>query len=77
MSHTTNAAARNTPGAASKTLTNSQTAEMLGVSTKYLNNMRYTGRGPAFIRLSKRRVVYKSDVVEAWMQAHTIATVGA
>ncbi|KAB8294538.1 helix-turn-helix transcriptional regulator [Bifidobacterium avesanii] len=57
---------------ASAMLTNAQTAAKLGVTTKYLNNMRYSGRGPAFIRLSKRRVVYKNDVVEAWMRANTI-----
>ncbi|NMN01327.1 hypothetical protein G1C96_1916 [Bifidobacterium sp. DSM 109958] len=55
-------------------LTNAQTAARLGVSVKYLNNMRYSGRGPAFIRLSRRCVVYDAGVVNAWIEANTVRT---
>lgn len=74
MSHI-NPTKQNTPEVpATGTLTNAQTAALMGVSTKYLNNMRYAGRGPAFIRLSRRRVVYNAAVVAEWMQAHTVKT---
>ena len=71
--HQSNPPAQNTRDIEPQTLTNEQTAKRLGVSTHYLNNMRYVGRGPSFIRLSKRRVVYKASDVDAWMQAHTVA----
>lgn len=73
MSHI-NPTRKNTPDATGEagTLTNAQTAALLGVSVKYLNNMRYAGRGPAFIRLSRRRVVYNAQTVNDWIHAHTV-----
>ena len=51
---------------------NRQTAARLGVTTHYLDTMRYRKQGPAYIRLSKRRVMYDPAVVEKWLQAQTV-----
>lgn len=51
---------------------NRQTATRLGVTPHYLDTMRYRKQGPAYIRLSKRRVMYDPTVVEEWLQARTV-----
>lgn len=57
---------------ASVLLSNSQAARRLGVSAHYLDAMRYRGAGPAYVRLSGRRVMYDPNALEAWIASRTI-----
>jgi hypothetical protein len=43
-------------------------AEYCGVSTSYLNKLRCTGGGPAYLKLGSR-IVYSTDLLDAWMAA--------
>jgi hypothetical protein len=60
-----------------------QKAEFLdeaGLQTEYLipprtaQRWRASGDGPPFVRLGKRRVVYRRSDVEAWLRARTFNT---
>jgi predicted DNA-binding transcriptional regulator AlpA len=46
-----------------------QVSDWLGLSEPTLFRHRRDGTGPAFIRLSTRRVAYRRSAVEAWLQA--------
>jgi len=46
-------------------------ADWLGVSISFLVNGRRLARGPPFIRISPRRVVYRRGVVIAWLESRT------
>lgn len=42
-------------------------SKLLGVAPNTLRNWRCQGRGPAFISLSKNRVIYKVTDLETWL----------
>lgn len=48
-----------------------ETAEMLGVSTATLGQMRYKGTGPAFMQFSPRKIRYSQAEVERWAASTT------
>ena len=45
-------------------------AEFLGVHRSFLDRRRTEGGGPAFIRLSARKIVYARSVLDAWIAEH-------
>jgi predicted DNA-binding transcriptional regulator AlpA len=49
-----------------KLLNVNETAERLGVSVSYLNKMRLTGSGPAFVKLGAR-VCYDQADLSTWI----------
>ena len=49
-------------------LTQSEVSQWLGISEPTLSRHRRTGTGPAFVRLSARRVGYRRGAVEAWLR---------
>lgn len=49
-----------------------EVAELLGVSTGSLAQMRYMRRGPDYVRLSEQRVRYRRVDVEEWLQRRRI-----
>ena len=51
-------------------LTEAEVSEWLGLSQPTLSRHRRNGTGPAFIRLSSRRVGYRRSTVEAWLAAN-------
>ncbi|MGI9482498.1 MAG: helix-turn-helix transcriptional regulator [Hyphomicrobiales bacterium] len=56
-----------------------QAAEMLGISRQTLNNRRFLGRSPAYIKMGRCIHYRERDVVD-WIEAHRIdkpAQVGA
>lgn len=59
MSHTT-------PPAASAKLAPRDAAKRIGVSEGFLNKLRMTGEGPAFLKLG-RKVLYEVAAVDAWL----------
>ena len=52
-------------------LTTKQAARELKVGLTTLEKMRAEGRGPAYVRPDMRRVLYRSDHLEAWIEANT------
>jgi predicted DNA-binding transcriptional regulator AlpA len=48
-------------------LTERQVSDWLGLSVPTLFRHRRDGTGPAFIRLSTRRVAYRRSAVERWL----------
>jgi predicted DNA-binding transcriptional regulator AlpA len=57
-------------------LSEREVSDWLGISAPTLFRHRRDGTGPAFIRLSARRVAYRRGAVEAWLSArehHVIA----
>ncbi|MNS00325.1 hypothetical protein D3C72_315740 [compost metagenome] len=44
-------------------------AAFLGVHRSFLDRRRVEGGGPAFIRLSARKIVYAQSVLDAWVAA--------
>ena len=52
-------------------LTVSEAAQSLGISKSWLDKLRESGAGPAFIRLG-RRVVYDARDLEEWAAAHRV-----
>ncbi len=45
-------------------------AELLDVSERTLEYWRYSGRGPAFIRVGRRTVRYRLSDVQAFLEAN-------
>ena len=48
-------------------LTVPQAAEYLRVSKNYLDKLRVSGRGPAFVRLGRRKVLYRKSDLDEWV----------
>lgn len=46
-----------------------QTAELLGVSTQWLEIGRSRGYGPPFVRIGARYVRYRRDTLRAWLRS--------
>src|SRR5262245_1568784 len=57
-------------------LTERQVARWLGLGEATVYRLRHDGTGPAFIRLSARRVGYRRSVVEAWLKARERDRIG-
>lgn len=46
-----------------------EAAEYLGVHRTYLDRRRTAGGGPAFIRLSARKIAYRTADLDIWLEA--------
>jgi predicted DNA-binding transcriptional regulator AlpA len=53
-------------------LTAKETADYTGLALPTLNAMRHLGTGPAFVRVSPRRVVYELAAIREYMAARTV-----
>jgi predicted DNA-binding transcriptional regulator AlpA len=42
-------------------------AQRYGLKESYLQKLRLTGDGPAYLKLSHRTVLYRQETVEAWL----------
>ncbi len=49
-----------------------QVADALGTSEAGLAQMRYRGTGPKFVRVGKRRVIYRWSDVRAYLDANVM-----
>jgi predicted DNA-binding transcriptional regulator AlpA len=49
-----------------------QAAAALSVAPATLENWRWAGRGPAFVRIGLRRVRYRVADLRAWLAARTV-----
>lgn len=55
-------------------LTTPEAAELLNVTTRYLEKLRTVGGGPRFVRVGKKCVRYRVVDVEAWLQARSVGS---
>ncbi len=58
-------------------LTERDASAMLGLSRRSLQRLRVSGGGPAFVRLSPRRIAYDAQSVAAWTEERTFASTAA
>lgn len=58
-------------------LSERELAAWLGISLPSLQRMRSNGCGPRFVQLSQRRIGYRKSVVERWLDARSVARIGA
>lgn len=58
-----------------RAVNDTEAAQRLGVSPRYLRQLREEGAGPAYIRLG-RRVVYKLTDLAAFANAHRVVPAG-
>lgn len=59
-----------------KLLTPAEVANLTGLTTGALAQMRYKGKGPAYQRLSARNIRYSPAAVERWIQLTTRTQTG-
>ena len=57
-------------------LTEKELSTWLGLSLPTLQRMRSKGGGPKLVRLSLRRVGYRSSEVEAWLNSRSASRIG-
>lgn len=50
-------------------LSEPQAANLIGVTPRTLQSWRYSGVGPAFLRMGPRRIAYRMSDLEAWATA--------
>lgn len=64
-------------GARFKLLTTEEASEYLdgAVPVQTLHNWRWTGRGPEFVKLPNGKVRYRSDVLDKFIESHTVAPI--
>ena len=46
-----------------------QAAKRIGVAKSTLDKMRGTGRGPKFLRISPRMIVYEASALDDWVKS--------
>lgn len=46
-------------------------AQYLGISLSFLNKMRITGNGPAFIKHGRKVVIYTKNALDSWLAERT------
>ncbi len=51
-------------------LSTRQAASYLSLSPSWLEKLRLYGTGPAFYKVSTRRILYKRTDLETWVEAH-------
>ncbi|PTT20054.1 excisionase [Microbacterium sp. HMWF026] len=58
-------------------LTAAEVAERLKLTVRAVNQLRYLGTGPAFVKVSHKAVRYRAADVEEWLQARVRTQTGA
>ena len=51
-----------------------QAADYLRVSKNYLDKLRVSGNGPAFVRLGRRKVLYREFDLDKWVEERIYAS---
>lgn len=49
--------------------------KLYSISNRTLQTMRQNGEGPPYVKLSSRKIVYKVDDLEAWIDSRRMITV--
>lgn len=51
-----------------------QAADYLRVSKNYLDKLRVSGKGPAFVRLGRRKILYRKPDLDKWVEERIYAS---
>jgi len=51
-------------------LRHDQAAEYLNIASPTLANMRVSGKGPKFSRISRKLIIYRKEDLDLWLAAH-------
>jgi len=51
-----------------------QAADHLRVSKNYLDKLRVSGKGPRFVRLGRRKVLYRKSDLDKWVEERIYAS---
>lgn len=51
-----------------------QAADYLRVSKNYLDKLRVSGKGPRFVRLGRRKVLYRKSDLDKWVEERIYAS---
>jgi hypothetical protein len=57
---------------AKNTLSAHDAAQYIGLSYVYLAQLRMRGKGPTYHKLARKKVVYKVDDLDAWLNARRV-----
>jgi excisionase family DNA binding protein len=57
------------PATAAMLLTVAEAAKYLRVSKSFLDKSRVSGGGPEFIRIGKRKILYRTSALDLWANA--------
>jgi len=49
-----------------------EAARRIGISLRQLQRFRRTGEGPAFMRLSSRRIAYRPTDIDTWLASRVV-----
>lgn len=58
-------------------VTEADAARLLGVSPRFLQQRRYRGGGPEFVRIAARAIRYRVEDLEAWASERVCGEAGA
>jgi predicted DNA-binding transcriptional regulator AlpA len=66
-----------TPTNGRRLLTPDETADLLRISPRTLENWRARGHGPPYLRLTRRRIAYRERDVLSWIDSRLRASTAA
>lgn len=55
-----------------KLLNEAEAAELLGFSVRCMQNWRFRGGGPSYVRVSKRAIRYRQSDLEKWIEERVV-----
>ena len=58
-----------TPGPCPGLMREKQAADWIGVTVRFLQQSRVTGRGPKYVHLSRRAIRYRPQDLEEWVKS--------
>jgi predicted DNA-binding transcriptional regulator AlpA len=60
-----------------RVLSEKDAARKTGLSPSFLRKLRYTGGGPAYIQLAERRIGYRENDLDRWIEERRVPAVDA
>jgi len=58
-------------------VTEAQAGRMLGLSLRTMQRLRLDGGGPAFVKLTDRRIGYAVETLQQWLRSREVASTSA
>lgn len=58
-------------------VTEAEAGKMLGLSLRTMQRLRLDGGGPAFVKLTDRRIGYSVETLQLWLRTREVASTSA
>ncbi len=58
-------------------VTEAEAGKMLGLSLRTMQRLRLDGGGPAFVKLTDRRIGYSVETLQQWLRTREVASTSA